>query len=133
VDDAKVTLSSNLKTRKTRPEQLKLPTEQRILQLPYSHKLCSNVFRMFGRTIRLEPATGSRKAPGDRNGGDRPVRSMRGPPDGEGRAREFSTLRPTLSGFMAVKKPVQLTQINPIVGRRMFGLAASMVLKRRFI
>jgi len=131
VDDAKVTLSSNLKTRKTRPEQSKLPTEQRILQLPYSHRLCSHVFRMFGRTIRLEPATGSRRVQGDRNGGDRPVRSMRGV--GEGRAREFSTMRPTLSGFMAVKKPVQLTQINPIVGRRMFGLAASMVLKRRLI
>ena len=116
-------LSSNLKIPKTARQPLKTPTDLSII-LPCTHRVFSDVFRMFGRTIRLEPATGSRRlAPDD---GDRPARSDR-------QAREFSTLKPTLPGFMAVRRPVQLTQFNPMVGRRMFGLAASLVLRRRLI
>jgi hypothetical protein len=32
---------------------------------------------------------------------------------------------------MAVRRPVALTPVNALVGRRMFGLVASAVLKRR--
>ena len=40
---------------------------------------------------------------------------------------------PTLPGFLAVRRPVTLNQVNALVGRRMFGLAASVVLKRRVV
>jgi hypothetical protein len=83
----------------------------------------SNVFRLFGRTIRLEPATGTRKRAGEFQ--DRRPRI----PDGH---REFSTLRPAVAGFvMPVRRPVQLSQVNALVGRRMFGLAASLLTRRR--
>lgn len=112
---------------------------------------------MFGRTIRLEPATGQRttrdsNAPrqfGDRReggyrregghrnnrgevgeeGGDSEFRESRPPRDNSG-YREYSTLRPIAAGFMA-RRPVQLTQVNALVGRRMFGMAASVVLRKR--
>jgi hypothetical protein len=87
---------------------------------------------MFGRTIRIEPATGTRKAAGE-FGERRPPRrdfERRAP---EGDYREFSTLRATVPGFLAVRRPVALTQVNALVGRRMFGLAASVVLKRRVV
>jgi len=108
---------------------------------------------MFGRTLRIEPATGTRKEAGsfrDRRepgegGEDRPPRRQfqdRGDRQFRGRGdrgdefrssggfREFSTLRPASLGgvrqaLMAVRRPVQLTQVNALVGRRMFGLAAS--------
>lgn len=94
---------------------------------------------MFGRTLRLEPATGSRKTAAEF--GDRQPREYRErrPPSGgyrepsPGGYREFSTLRSTVPGFLAVRRPVALNQVNALVGRRMFGLAASIVLKRRVI
>lgn len=91
---------------------------------------------MFGRTLRLEPATGSRKSPGDFSGERRPRREFGGPREGQqsgGGFREFSTLRATVPGFLAVRRPVALNQVNALVGRRMFGLAASIVLKRRVV
>lgn len=119
---------------------------------------------MFGRTLRIEPATGSRKEPGSfrerrepgeggddrpprrefRDRGDREFRDRgdrqfrdRGDRGGESRSsggyREFSTLRAVPLGLMAVRRPVQLTQVNALVGRRMFGLAASVVLRRRLV
>jgi hypothetical protein len=103
---------------------------------------------MFGRTIRIEPATGQRKEPGAfrerRDFGDqgdrRPRREFRDRgEDGENRSggfREFSTFRPAVMGapaLMAVRRPVQLTQVNALVGRRMFGLAASAVFRRRLV
>jgi hypothetical protein len=94
--------------------------------------------RMFGRTLRLEPATGSRKTAGSGQMGEqRPRRfdSQRspGPSAPSGGFREYSTLRATLPGFLAARRPVALNQVNALVGRRMFGLAASVVLKRRVI
>jgi hypothetical protein len=103
---------------------------------------------MFGRTLRIEPATGTKKEPGSfrerRDFGDqpdrRPRREFRDREDrGESRNggfREFSTLRPAVMGvptLMAVRRPVQLTQVNALVGRRMFGLAASAVFRRRLV
>jgi len=115
--------------------------------------------RLFGRTIRLEPATGARKTFEPREGGDERRRSYP-PRDGERReyrprerfgereqrreftprrddsfepqSREFSTLR-NCAGVIAARRPVQLTQMNALVGRRMFGLAASVVLRRRLL
>ena len=103
---------------------------------------------MFGRTIRIEPATGTKKEPGSfrerRDFGDqpdrRPRREFRDRGDGgenrSGGFREFSTFRPAVMGapaLMAVRRPVQLTQVNALVGRRMFGLAASAVFRRRLV
>ena len=94
--------------------------------------------RMFGRTLRLEPATGARKAPG--SGPMREQRPRRfdspgsaGSSASSGGFREYSTLRAPLPGFFAVRRPVALNQVNALVGRRMFGLAASVVLKRRVV
>jgi hypothetical protein len=99
------------------------------------------MFRLFGRTIRLEPATGSRKDAGSgpprerrefpREGREYRPREPREPQDPSGGFREFSTLRPAVAGFIAARRPVQLNQVNALVGRRMFGLAASAVLRRR--
>ena len=94
--------------------------------------------RMFGRTLRLEPATGSRKAPGSGQfGEERPRRFDSQRPNqsssSSGGFREYSTLRATVPGFLAVRRPVGLNQVNALVGRRMFGLAASVVLKRRVV
>lgn len=118
--------------------------------------------RLFGRTIRLEPATGAPKtASGERRpfdrrqGGDRGERRPYFQRDGgerreyrpreprepreytprepsEPQSREFSTLR-TCAGIIAARRPVQLTQMNALVGRRMFGLAASVAFRRRLM
>jgi hypothetical protein len=50
----------------------------------------------------------------------------------EPQSREFSTLR-TCAGIVAARRPVQLTQMNALAGRRMFGLAASVVFRRRLM
>ena len=126
------------------------------------HFLCEQdlTSRLFGRTIRLEPATGSRQLGNRREGGGerRPYNPREGgerreyrprerfenrerreytprgdaPPSGEPQSREFSTLR-SCAGVIAARRPVQLTQMNALVGRRMFGLAASVVLRRRLM
>lgn len=110
---------------------------------------------MFGRTLRIEPATGTKKEPGsfrerrdfgnsdDRGprrdfrdrGGDRPFRDRADRGGNSGGFREFSTMRGPVAtmGLMGVRRPVQLTQVNGLVGRRMFGLAASAVLRRRLV
>jgi hypothetical protein len=94
---------------------------------------------MFGRTVRLEPATGSKKTAGTFRENQRP-REFR--PQGQyrdesssssGGYREFSTLRAVIPGFMVARRPVQLNQFNALVGRRMFGLAASVVLRKRVV
>ena len=110
------------------------------------------IFRMFGRTLRIEPATGTRKEPGSfrerrdfggdgegsrprREGGFR-SREDRGEYQRGGGFREFSTFRAAgmgVSGLMGVRRPVQLTQVNALVGRRMFGLAASVLSRRRLV
>lgn len=132
-EDVKVTPSSNLKIPKIARQLLKALTEHSP-GTPFSLTL---IIRMFGRTIRLEPATGSRKAPGSGDMGDRPRRfdSQRsaGSSASSGGYREYSTFRPALPGFLAVRRPVALNQVNALVGRRMFGLAASIVLKRRVV
>ena len=81
---------------------------------------------MFGRTLRLEPATGSRKAPGSGQfGEERPRRFDSQRPNqsssSSGGFREYSTLRATVPGFLAVRRPVGLNQVNALVGRRMLG------------
>ena len=123
----------------------------------------SLIYRLFGRTIRLEPATGGPRTASDgprqfdrRGGGERRPYTPRDggerreyrprerfenrepreytPRDdpSEPQSREFSTLR-NCAGVIAARRPVQLTQMNALVGRRMFGLAASVVLRRRLM
>lgn len=131
-------LSSNLKILKTAQPPSKVPTKHSISpQLSHCQNL---IFRMFGRTIRLEPATGSRKTAGGGYGDrrqDRFVENEFRPPrranQETGGYREYSTLRPAVPGFLAARRPVALTQVNALVGRRMFGLAASVVLRRRVV
>lgn len=89
----------------------------------------SNFYRLYGRTIRLEPATGGRKRAGEFRDHDRDRRPQN--PQGY---REFSTLRPFVAGAMIPsRRPAQLNQVNALVGRRMFGLAASLLTRRRFM
>ena len=91
-EDVKVTLSSNLKIPKIAQQPLKAPTEHSTAS-PSSLTL---TMRMFGRTIRLEPATGSRKAPGSGQMGERRPRRFDsqgsvGSSDSSGGFREYST------------------------------------------
>jgi hypothetical protein len=96
---------------------------------------------MFGRTVRLEPALGSKKEPGEfsrpRNDRNRKLSGGGGGRGGDYHKsdgfdeREFSTFRPGFTGIMAARQTVRLTQVNALAGRRMFGLAASLVLRRR--
>lgn len=78
--------------------------------------------RLFGRTVRLEPATGPKRTP---------FRSSVG--QSQYGSRNFSTLRPVVAEVMPVRRPVQLIQVNALLGRRIIGLAASVVLRRRVI
>ena len=97
---------------------------------------------MFGRTLRIEPATGTKREPGTfrrnfigNDDGRRPPRREFRDRSGQGFGggfREFSTLRAGLGGMTRGMRPVQLMQVNALLGRRMFGLAASAVLRRRF-
>jgi hypothetical protein len=90
---------------------------------------------MFGRVLRLEPATGRKINAEDGDPRERRFpRREGGTPFRRDDRHEFSTLRlarPLVPSMAAVQRPVVLPQINPILGRRMFGLAASIVLRRR--
>jgi hypothetical protein len=135
---AKDTPSLNLRTRRIAAKRSKVLTGLSMNRYIFANQ------RLFGRTLRLEPATGSRKVYGEgsSNAGrfqrsDREGRRDAGRDDGRFQRsddfhREFSTLRPIAAGFVA-RRPVQLTQVNALVGRRMFGFAASLVFKRRLV